>query len=137
MKRSKGAFGERALFHARRTSVSYYATFELSSSLSCACVCTHHFPPFIFGDSVVSVKMCNDIARVRRMWMRRSKSKVIFLDETKISVREHRQRTLVAPGEHPYIVVEDSSAYAAKYDMIACCSADRVFPPMVYSPEDR
>ena len=95
------------------------------------------FPPFLFGDSAVSVKMCNDIARVRRMWMRRSKSKVIFLDETKISVREHRQRTLVAPGEPPYIVVEDSSAYAAKYDMIACCSADRVFPPMVYSPEDR
>ena len=69
--------------------------------------------------------------------MRKSKAKVIFLDETKISVREYRRCTLVAPGECQYVLVEDSSAYAAKYDMIACCSADRVFPPTVYSPEDR
>ena len=81
--------------------------------------------------------MCVQIARVRRMSRRRAKAKVIFLDETKISVKEHRRRTLVAPGEQQFVVVDDSSAYAAKYDMIACCSADRVFPPKIYTPKDR
>lgn len=81
--------------------------------------------------------MCQDIARVRRMLMRRSKAKVLFLDETKISLSEHRSKTLVAPGQTAFVVVTDNTPYASRYDMIACCSSEREFPPIVYSPEDR
>ena len=35
------------------------------------------------------------------------------------------------------MVVEATSRYAARYDMIACCSGDKVFPPMIFSPKDR
>ena len=69
--------------------------------------------------------------------MKASKRKVLFLDETFLKVSEKRRRTLVAPGEKPFIVVEDTSAYAPRYDMIACCSSERVFPPIIYTPGDR
>jgi hypothetical protein len=35
------------------------------------------------------------------------------------------------------VIVEDDTAYARRYDMIACCSYDRVFPPIIYSPNER
>jgi hypothetical protein len=45
--------------------------------------------------------------------------------------------TLVAPGEIPYVVVTDSSSYAAHFDMIAAIVGDQVLPPIVYSSKDR
>lgn len=69
--------------------------------------------------------------------MKVSKSNVLFLDETSLRVNFTDDSTLVAPGGSNILVVEDTSAYAARYDMIACCSGDRVFPPMIFSPEDR
>jgi hypothetical protein len=66
-----------------------------------------------------------------------SKLNLLFLDETAVRIGIAPSRTLVAPGEQPYVVVEDTSSYARRYDMIACCSGDRVFPPIVYSPSER
>lgn len=60
-----------------------------------------------------------------------------MLDETYARVGIVPSRTLVAPGESAYVLVEDDSSYARRYDMIACCCYDRVFPPIIYSPEDR
>jgi hypothetical protein len=43
----------------------------------------------------------------------------------------------VLPGEDAYVVVEDTSAYAARYDMIAACNGARVFPPIIFTPKER
>jgi MoaA/NifB/PqqE/SkfB family radical SAM enzyme len=43
----------------------------------------------------------------------------------------------VAPGEHKYVEAEETAAFSARYDMIACCCGERVFPPMIFTPEDR
>ena len=48
-----------------------------------------------------------------------------------------QSHTLVSPGETAYVIVEDDTSYARRYDMIACCSYDRVFPPKIFSPADR
>jgi len=77
------------------------------------------------------------IAKMRRELMRMSKSKLLFLDETHIRMGIHPSHTLVAPGQHRYVVVEDTDQYAPRYDMIACVSAERVFPPIIFTPEDR
>jgi hypothetical protein len=69
--------------------------------------------------------------------MAQSKSKVLFLDETALRLNAVRHRTLVAPGEQKFVVVEQTDTYAERYDMIACISGDRVFPPMIFSPSDR
>lgn len=69
--------------------------------------------------------------------MRQTKSKVLFLDETNLRLSAAPHSTLVAPGETNYVVVDDTSSYAARYDMIACCSGDTVFPPIIFSSEDR
>lgn len=49
----------------------------------------------------------------------------------------HPTRTVVAPGRTRYVVVEDTDQYAPRYDMIACVSAERVFPPIIFTPKDR
>jgi len=69
--------------------------------------------------------------------MAQSKSRVLFLDETQLRLNAVRHRTLLAPGEQKYVVVEDTTAYAARYDMIACISGEGVLPPKIFSPEDR
>ncbi len=74
---------------------------------------------------------------MRRTLMAQSKSKVLFLDETALRLNAVRHRTLVAPGEQKFVVVEQTDTYAERYDMIACISGDRVFPPMIFSPSDR
>ena len=61
----------------------------------------------------------------------------MFLDETALRVNASQSHTLVAPGEQSFVIVEDDTAYARRYDMIACCSYDRVFPPKIFSPTDR
>lgn len=66
-----------------------------------------------------------------------NKRHVLVLDETNARVGICGNSTLVAEGESSYVLVEENSSYAHRYDMIACCSIDRVFPPIIYSPEDR
>jgi hypothetical protein len=77
------------------------------------------------------------IARMRRGLMRMSKSKLLFLDETYVRIGIHPSRTLVAPGHQRYVVVDDTDQYAPRYDMIACVSAERVFPSIIFTPKDR
>jgi hypothetical protein len=45
--------------------------------------------------------------------------------------------TLGAPGEKEYVVVEDTSSYAKRYDMIACITSKEVLPPIIYTPDER
>jgi hypothetical protein len=74
------------------------------------------------------------IARMRRELMRMPKRKLLFLDETYVRMSIHPTHTIVAPGYTQYVVAHDTDAYAARYDMIACVSAERVFPPMIFTP---
>ena len=77
------------------------------------------------------------IASMRRELTKHAKAKVLFLDETYVRIGTCQSRTLVARGEQAYVVVEDTDAYAPRYDMIACCSGERVFPPIIFTPEER
>lgn len=86
---------------------------------------------------LVSPEHCLEIARLRRTLMAQSKSRVLFLDETYVRIGTVSRSTLVAPGETNYVVVADTTAYAPRYDMIACCSGDCVFPPIIFSQDDR
>lgn len=86
---------------------------------------------------VVSIGHCAAIATARRHLHRRSKPHLLFLDETAARVSLAATHTLVAPGESAYVLVEDTSSYARRYDMIACCTYDQVLPPVIYTPEDR
>ncbi len=71
---------------------------------------------------------CDSIAKLRRKLQRVSNKKIIFLDETHIKINEVPRRTLLAPGEKPYVIVTDSSSYAARYDMIGARDVnDRFF----------
>jgi hypothetical protein len=45
--------------------------------------------------------------------------------------------TFVIEGEQPFVKATDTTSYAARYDMIACCSVDRTFPPIIYAPSER
>ena len=92
----------------------------------CVCACL-----------LVSKSLCDAVAKLRRWCQKRDKSKIIFLDESNIRVNETPRTTLVAPGETPYVIVEDSSAYAARYDCIAAITSKEVLPCIIYGPEDR
>jgi hypothetical protein len=81
--------------------------------------------------------LCAEIAILRRRLARYGGQHVMFLDETHLRISDAPLRTLVAPGEQPVVVVEENTAYAKRYDMIACCTSDRVFPPIVWSPDER
>jgi hypothetical protein len=85
----------------------------------------------------VSASLCEDIAQVRRKLQRISKERVLFLDETAVRVSETATHTLVLEGEQPFVEAIDTTSYAARYDMIACCSIDRTFPPIIYAPNER
>lgn len=85
----------------------------------------------------VSADHCEAVARCRRYLHRHRKTHLSFLDETALRVNAVPSHTLVAAGETAYVVVEDDTSYARRYDMIACCTADRTFPPIIFSPEDR
>lgn len=86
---------------------------------------------------LVSFQHCEQIAECRRELRKISKSHIIFLDETALRVSAAPTTTLVAPGETAYVIVDDDTAYARRYDMIACCSYDGVFPSIVYTPNER
>jgi hypothetical protein len=81
--------------------------------------------------------MCESIAKLRRKLVNISKHKTLFLDETSLRLNEAPTSTLVAPGETEYVIVDDNSAYSKRFDMIACCSGSQVFPPIIYTPDER
>lgn len=85
----------------------------------------------------MAASLCEQIAKLRRRLQRIPNAKLLFLDETAVRISEAPTSTLVAPGQQPIVVVEDTSSYAARYDMIACCSGDRVFPPQIFAPKER
>jgi hypothetical protein len=87
--------------------------------------------------SLVSSELCDDIADLRRKIQRLNKAKVLFLDETQLKLNAAPTHTLVALGEKEYVVVEDTSAYAKRYDMIACITSKEVLPPIIYTPDER
>jgi len=81
--------------------------------------------------------MCENIADVRRWAKRIDKRNLIYMDETHLRVSDAPSTTLVAPNEREYIIVNDNTSYAARYDMICFISGTRVFPVIIYTPEDR
>ncbi len=81
--------------------------------------------------------MCEQIATVRRKLQRIGTNHILFLDETHKREGDVERYTLVLPGQSPYIESSCTSSYAARYDMIACCSGKTVLPPIVYSPAER
>jgi hypothetical protein len=85
----------------------------------------------------VSADLCEDIATLRRKIQKISKKRVLFLDETALRLNEAPTTTLVAPGEKEYVITEDTTSYAKRYDMIACCNGEQVFPPMIFTPQER
>jgi hypothetical protein len=89
--------------------------------------------------SIVTVTwiFCEQIADVRRWAKKIHKKNLIYMDETQLKLNEAPRTTLVAPGETEYVIVEDNTSYAARYDMICFMSGEKVFPAIVYSPEDR
>ena len=65
------------------------------------------------------------------------KSQVLFLDETAVRISEAATSTIVLPDEQPFVIVEDDSAYAKRFDMIACCNGEQTFAPCIYTPQER
>ncbi len=86
---------------------------------------------------LVSMKLCDDIAKLRRKLQRISKRKILFLDETHLRLNEAPRTTLMVPGETEYVIVEDNTTYSKRFDMIACCSGTQVFPPIIFAPDER
>ena len=85
----------------------------------------------------MSADLCEQIADLRRKLRRERTTHVLFLDETALRLNAAPTHTLVLPGEHPFVLATDTSSYAARYDMIACCAGDRVLLPKIYSPQER
>lgn len=85
----------------------------------------------------VSVDTCEQIASLRRKLQRVDKRNVLFLDETALRLNAAPNHTLVLPGEQPFVAATDTSSYAARYDMIAVCTGDRVLLPKVFTPAER
>jgi hypothetical protein len=81
--------------------------------------------------------LCDSIAELRKKIQRLNKANVLFLDETHMKLNQAPNRTLVCPGESEYVVVQDTSSYAKRFDMIACCTAKEVLPPIIYTPDER
>jgi hypothetical protein len=85
----------------------------------------------------VSADQCEKIAKVRRKLQRIGTQHILVLDETHKRQGDVDNYTIVLPGEPPFIESSCTSKYAARYDMIACCSGGGVLPPIIYSPKER
>ena len=81
--------------------------------------------------------MCEQVAKVRRKIQRLGSKHFLVLDETHKRDGDVENYTIVLPGEPPYIESANTSSYAARYDMIACCSGTTALPPIIYSPNER
>ena len=71
---------------------------------------------------LVSSELCDEIAVLRRKIQNAGVEHVLFLDETAMRVNEAPTNTIVLPGESAYVVVDETTAYAKRFDMIACCT---------------
>ncbi len=85
----------------------------------------------------MSADTCEQIASLRRKLQRVDKRNVLFLDETALRLNAAPNHTLVLPGEQPVVEATDTSSYAARYDMIAVCTGDKVLLPKIFSPAER
>jgi len=85
----------------------------------------------------VSSAACEEIAELRRKLQRKRIGHVLFLDETALRLSAAPLRTLVLPHQQPYVVATETSTYAARFDMIACCTSDRVLIPKIFTPSER
>jgi hypothetical protein len=85
----------------------------------------------------VSAETCEQIASVRRKLQRIGTHRILVIDETHKRVGDVDNYTIVLPGEPDYIETAETSKYATRYDMIACCTSNEVLPPMIYSPSER
>lgn len=81
--------------------------------------------------------MCEQIAKVRRKLQRIGIGHILFLDETLKREGDVDSYSIFLPGEPPLIESPSTSKYAARFDMIACCSGKSVLPPIIYSPKER
>jgi hypothetical protein len=86
---------------------------------------------------VVSSELCDQIADLRRKFQRIDKRRLLFLDETALRLNAAPTHTIVLPGEEPFLIVEDDTSYAKRFDMIAVCSGDKVLLPKIFSPTER
>ena len=81
--------------------------------------------------------MCEQIAKVRRKLQRIGVGHILFLDETLKREGDVDSYSIFLPGQPPLIESSSTSRYAARYDMIACCSGKAVLPPVIYAPKER
>lgn len=81
--------------------------------------------------------MCEQIAKVRRKLQRIGIGHILFLDETLKREGDVDSFSLFLPDQPPLIQTSTTSKYAARFDMIACCSGKAVLPPIIYSPKER
>ena len=79
---------------------------------------------------------CCDIPKAHLKLQHISNKKCIFLTKHP-KINEILQTTLVAPGEKPYIIVTNSSSYAAYFDMINAIAGGQVLPLIILSSYDR
>ncbi len=87
--------------------------------------------------AAVSAALCTQIADVRRKLRALEDGHVLFLDETALRVSEAPTHTLTLPGEQAFVLAEDTSSYAKRFDMIACCTSLETLPPIIYAPNER
>jgi len=85
----------------------------------------------------VDPALCEQIASLRRKLWHRGSGRVLFLDETALRLSAAPNTTIVLPGEHAYVIAEETSAYSKRFDMIAVCTADRVLLPKIFTPKER
>jgi transposase len=87
--------------------------------------------------SAVAAELCEDIAQMRRKLQRCRVGHVLFLDEAALRTEAAPTHTITLPDEQPLVLSTDTTSYAPRYDMIACCTSDRVLLPKIYSPQER
>ena len=87
--------------------------------------------------AAVSAGLCDQIADMRRKLQRIDKRRILFIDETALRFSAAPTHTIVLPGEQAYVLATETSAYAKRYDMIACCVGDRVLLPKIFTPKER
>ncbi|MDR3549225.1 MAG: hypothetical protein P4M11_13350 [Candidatus Pacebacteria bacterium] len=85
----------------------------------------------------MSPELCREIADTRRKLRALPDGHVLFLDETAMRVNEAPTSTIVLPGEQQFVLAENTTSYATRYDMIACCTSKETLPPIIYAPNER
>lgn len=85
----------------------------------------------------MSASNCEQIAKIRRKVQRIGIKHFLFLDETHKREGDVERYTIVLPGEPRYIESANTTNYAARYDMIACCSSTTPLPPIIFAPNER